>query len=169
MARPKLHPAHRKVRDLLPAKDIFDDDELKLYGEYVEVYLADFDADELISSDLDDIMSLSMNKVLSFRLLKETKGDSDKQLDMAATIEKLDKRNEKLKENLSSRRRDRINPNELKGFSIVDLAVAYDQQAKAAQAKRMAKLRAEEKLKRKNRESYDGNRLDIEETKGEED
>jgi hypothetical protein len=169
MARPKLHPAHRKVRDLLPAKDIFDDDELKLYGEYVEVYLADFDADELISSDLDDIMSLSMNKVLSFRLLKETKGDSDKQLDMAATIEKLDKRNEKLKENLSSRRRDRINPNELKGFSIVDLAVAYDQQAKAAQAKRMAKLRAEEKLMRKNRESYDGNRLDIEETKGEED
>ncbi len=169
MARPKLHPVHKKIRDLLPAKDIFDTGELKLYSDYVEVYLADFDADELISSDLDDIMSLSMNKVLSFRLLKETKGDSDKQLDIAATIEKLDKRNEKLKESLSTRRRDRINPNELKGFSIVDLAVAYDQQAKVAQAKRMAKLRAEEKKMIESRKNYDGNRHDIEEIKGEED
>ena len=84
-------------------------------------------------------------------------------MDIAATLEKIDKRNEKLKESLSTRRRDRINPNELKGFSILDLAVAYDQDAKAVHIEKMDRLRKEEKNILEKREDYTGNRHDTEE------
>ena len=163
--KPKRPVIKKLIKEIMPTSDIFSEDEAKMYEEFMDAYLADFDADELISSDMDDIMNLALNKVLSFRLLKESKDDTDRQIDIAATLEKLDKRNEKIKESLSTRRRDRINPNELKGFSIVDLAVAFDQEAKAAQAKRMEKLRKEEREILKKRESYEGNRNDVEENK----
>ena len=111
---------------------------------------------------MDDIMNIAMNKVLALRLLKESKNDTDRQIDIAATLEKLDKRNEKIKESLSTRRRDRINPNELKGFSIVDLAVAYDQDVQNIHSDKLEKLRKEEKVMKKKREDYEGNRFDIE-------
>ena len=111
---------------------------------------------------MDDIMNIAMNKVLTVRLLKESKNDVDRQLDIAATLEKLDKRNEKLKESLSTRRRDRINPNELKGFSIVDLAVAYDQDMKEKHERRLAKLRKEEAKIIEKRKNFFGNRYDAE-------
>ena len=163
--KPKRPVIKKLIKEIIPTSEIFSEDETKMYEEFMDAYLADFDADELISSDMDDIMNLALNKVLSFRLLKESKDDTDRQIDIAATLEKLDKRNEKIKESLSTRRRDRINPNELKGFSIVDLAVAFDQEAKAAQAKRMEKLRKEEREILKKRESYEGNRNDVEENK----
>jgi len=157
------------IKDILPTKDIFDENEAEMYDDFINAYLSDFDKDELISSDMDDIMNLAMNKVLSFRLLKESKGDTDRQLDIAATIEKLNKHNEKLKESLSTRRRDRIDPNELKGFSIVDLAVAYDQDVREKQMRRINKIRKEEKEMLKSRENYDGNRYDIAEVNEEDD
>ena len=155
------------IKDILPKESIFDEEEITMYEDYIGAYLADFDVDDLTSSDMDDIMNLAMNKVLSFRLFKDSKGNIDKQLDIAQTIERLDKRNEKLKESLSTRRRDRINPNELKGFSILDLAVAYDQEAKAKHSDKMDKLRQEEKVILEKRKDYVGNRYDTEEiTKG---
>jgi hypothetical protein len=163
--KPKKPVIKKLIKEIMPVTEIFSVDEAKMYEEYMDAYLSDFDPDELISSDMDDIMNLALNKVLSFRLLKDSIDDTDRQIDIAATLEKLDKRNEKIKESLSTRRRDRINPNELKGFSIVDLAVAYDQEAKAAQAKRMIKLRKEEKAILKQRESYEGNKDDVEENK----
>jgi len=167
--KPKKPVIKKLIKEIIPTDKIFSKDEAQMYEDYMEAYLADFDADELISSDMDDIMNLSLNKVLSFRLLKESKDDTDRQIDIAATLEKLDKRNEKIKESLSTRRRDRINPNELKGFSIVDIAVAFDQEAKNVQAKRMLKLRKEEKEMLKKRESYEGNRNDVEENRRGED
>jgi len=165
----KPKPIKKLIKDILPTKDIFDEAEAEMYDDFINAYLSDFDKDELISSDMDDIMNLAMNKVLSFRLLRESKGDTDRQLDIAATIEKLDKRNEKLKESLSNRRRDRIDPNELKGFSIVDLAVAYDQEVREKQLRRINKIRKEEKEMLKSRENYDGNRYDVAEVNEEDD
>lgn len=167
--KPKKPVIKKLIKDIMPKDDIFTPEEKQLYEDYIDAYLADFDADELISSDMDDIMNLAMNKVLSYRLLKESRGDVDRQLDIAATLEKLDKRNEKLKESLSTRRRDRINPNELKGFSIVDLAVAYDQEVKNAHKERLEKLRQEEKDIMAAREDYVGNRYDVEEVVEEDD
>lgn len=157
--KPKIR---KLIRDLLPKENIFSEEEIKMYDDYVDAYLADFDEDELISSDMDDIMNLALNKILYYRLLQESRTDVDRQIDVAATLEKIDKRNEKLKESLSTRRRDRIDPNELKGFSIVDLAVAYDQDVKRKQLERLEKLREEEKGMLEKRSDYTGNRYDAE-------
>lgn len=165
--KPKKPKIKRLIKDILPKGDVFTEEESKMYEDYVDAYLADFDQDELISSDMDDIMNLAMNKVLAYRLLKESRDDVDRQIDVAATMEKMDKRNEKLKESLSTRRRDRIDPNELKGFSIVDLAVAYDQDAKRQQLERLEKLRKEEEAIREKRKEYRGNRDDAHEAEEE--
>ena len=159
--RNKKPPTPTKMlKHVLPVDEIFEKDELEMYNSLVDVYLADFDTDDLTSSDMDDVMDLAKNRVLEFRLLRETKGNPDRQLDVAAAIEKLGKKNEKLKENLSSRRRDRINPNELKGFSIVDLAIAFDHDRKRVLKDRVDKLKKEEKKFLKEREDYTGNRYD---------
>lgn len=164
--RPKKTVIKKVIREVLPVKDIFNDTEMTMYNELLSVYLIDFDEDDLTSSDMDDIINLAMNKVLSFRLLKETKDDVSKQLDVAAAMEKLDKRNEKIKESLSTRRRDRINPNELKGFSIVDLAVAFDKKVAEEHRVKIEKMRKEEAAMIAKRKDYAGNRLDPDDLSG---
>jgi len=159
--RPKNPPTPKKMlKEVLPVDEIFTEDELRLYNDLVDVYFADFDAEDLTSSDMDDILDLAKNRVLEFRLLKGSKGDVDKQLDVAAACEKLGKKNEKIKESLSTRRKDRYNPNEFKGFSIVDLAVAFNNEKRAALKEKVDKLKQEEEEMLKKREEYEGNRYD---------
>ena len=160
--RPKKAPSPEKMlKDILPVEDIFEEDELKMYRQLVKVYMADFDSDDLTSSDMDDILDLAKNRVLEFRLLRETKGNPEKQLDIAQTIERLSKKNEKIKESLSFRRKDRINPNEFKGFSIVDLAVAFDQTKKMKLQEKVRNLKEEERIALEKRKNYHGNRNDL--------
>lgn len=158
--KPKKPVIKKLIKEIFPTDSIFSTEEESMYNDLIDVYIADFEKDELISSDMDDIMNLALNKVLAYRLLKESKNDIDKQLDIATAMEKLDNRNAKLKESLSTRRRDRIDPNELKGFSIVDLAVAYDLEGKKAHQEKLNKLRQEEKKIRESRKDYDGNKYD---------
>lgn len=159
--RPRNTPTPKKMlKEIFPIGDIFTDDEISMYNDLIDVYLSDFDKDDLTSSDMDDIMDLAKNRILEFRLLKDSKGDSDKQIDVAATIEKMSKKNEKIKESLSSRRKDRINPNEFKGFSIVDLAVAYDQSKKRDLNERVSRLKNEESAILERRKDYKGNSED---------
>ena len=159
--RPKNPPTPKKMlKEVLPIELIFEEDEVELYNQLVAVYLDDFDADDLTSSDMDDILDLAKNRVLEFRLLKDSKGSVDKQLDVAAAIEKLGKKNEKIKESLSTRRKDRVNPNEFKGFSIVDLAVAFNNEKRATLKEKVDKLKEEEQEMLKKREEYEGNRYD---------
>lgn len=162
VGRPKNPPGHREMlKEVIPVKDIFDDDELNIYNSLVDIYFKDFDKDDLTSSDMDDVMSLAINKVLEIRLLKSSKGDTAYTIDISNAIEKLKRQSEKIKENLSSRRRDRINPNEFKGFSIVDLAVAFDFEKKRRITEKISSLKkSEEKMKEK-RSDYTGNRYDI--------
>lgn len=162
VGRPKNPPSpKRMLEEVLPIEQIFDEEEVNLYKKLVGVYLQDFENDDLTSSDMDDVLDLAKNRVLEFRLLKGSKGSINNQLDTAAAIEKLGKKNEKIKESLSSRRKDRINPNEFKGFSIVDLAVAYDNDKKLKLKEKMDKLETEEKELLKSREEYHGNRKDV--------
>lgn len=159
--RPKNPPAPKKMlKEVLPFGDIFEEDELKMYHDLVDVYTADFDMDDLSSSDMDDIMDLAKNRVLEFRLLKGSKSNTDRQLDIANAIEKLSKKNEKIKESLSARRKDRVNPNEFKGFSIVDLAINFNQEKKRRMQDKMNKLRQEQKEMEEKRSGYTGNRYD---------
>jgi len=160
--RPPNPPSPKKMlQEILPLDDIFTTDEIELYNKLVSVYLEDFDSEDLTSSDMDDILDLAKNRVLEFRLLKESKTSTDKQLDVAAAVEKLGKKNEKIKENLSSRRKDRINPNEFKGFSIIDLAVAFDNDKKLKITEKLNKLKGEEQEILERRKEFQGNQHDI--------
>ena len=159
--RPKKPPTpKRMLKELVPISTIFNEEEEVLYNSLVDIYLKDFDEDELTAGDLDDIMTIAMNKVHEFRLLKSAKSDPNRLLDISQTIEKSRKQTEKIKENLSSRRKDRVDPNEYKGFSIVDLAAAYDNNKKAKLFEKTQKLKEEEKAVRKALEDNIGNKLD---------
>ncbi|RLI64884.1 MAG: hypothetical protein DRO67_03510 [Candidatus Asgardarchaeum californiense] len=129
--RPKNPPKFKEIlRDLIPSTDIFEPDELEMFNGLVGLYLNDFDESQLSANDMDDIISISMNRVLEIRLLKTVKGNPDAQMDASTAIERFRKQTEKLKENLATRRRDRIDPKKYSGLSIVDLAVAFDQEKK---------------------------------------
>ena len=161
VGRPKNPPKVKEMlKEILPISDIFDEGEERIYYSLVDLYLEDFDESDLTTGDMDDIMSLSTNRVLELRLLRTSKGNPDKQLDISAAIERIRKQTEKIKENLFSRRRDRVNPNEYKGFSIVNLAVAFDDNKKKEFAERIGKLKEEEDMVLKSRKDSVGNRYD---------
>lgn len=137
IGRPKKPENH--FRDLLgntiPFKDILTKEEYNVFNELVELYISDFNETELSSYDMDDIMTIAVNKVLEFRMLKNSKGSIDKTLDVSQAIDRLRRQNEKLKENLVTRRRDRIDPKKFSGFSIVDLAAGWDHNKKIEKEK----------------------------------
>lgn len=161
--RPKKPPEVKKlIKDLIPIDEIFTDPEASIYHDFVDVYLADFDKEDLTSGDMDDIMDLAKNRVLEFRLLKTSRDDADRQVDISTALEKIRKENKVLKENLATRRKDRINPNEFKGFSIVDLAVAFDEKKKEKLQEQIRKNKVEEEVILKSRKDYTGNRYDVE-------
>ena len=167
VGRPPKPPKPKKMlKEILPVDDIFDVEEKDLFNNLIDVYIADFDIDDLTSSDMDDILDLAKNRVLEFRLLKNSKDSISKQMDAAMAIEKLSRKNEKIKESLSSRRKDRINPNDLKGFSIVDLAVAFNQEKKQQLNEHMKKMRAEEQEALEKRKDYQGNKNDVSDVGG---
>ena len=154
-------PAPKKViKEIIPINEIFTDEEASLYHDLVDVYMNDFDQDDLTSGDMDDIMDLAKNRVLEFRLLKTSRDDADRQVDISAALEKIRKENKVLKENLASRRKDRINPNEFKGFSIVDLAVAFDEDKKFKLQEKIRNNKIEEVQVLEARKEYAGNRYD---------
>jgi len=157
--RPKPPTATGILKDIVPVADLFNDEELKLYNSLVDIYMQDFEGTELTSMDIDDIMSLAMNKVFEVRLLRTSKDNPEQQMDITTSIERMKKQNEKIKENLLVRRKDRVSSNDIKGITIVDLAVAFDQKRKEALEKKARKLKQEEKEIRKKLEDY-GNRDD---------
>lgn len=160
--RPKNPPkAKELLKEVIPIDDIFDPEEKKIYESLIDIYLKDFDTEDLTANDMDDVMSLSMNRVLEIRLLKTSKGDPNKQLDISGAIEKIRKQNEKIKENLSSRRKDRINPNEHKGFSIVDLAVSFEENKKKELKDKIKSQKIEEKEVLTQYNEFEGNRYDL--------
>ncbi len=153
-----------KARDLLkeviPTQDMFDEEELPIYESLIDIYLKDFDEDDLTSSDIDDLMTLATNKIMEIRILKDSKGSPSKQLDIANAIEKLRKQSDKIKENLSSRRKDRIDPHAYDGFSIVDLAVSFDNSKKLVLEEKARKLKEEQDSILNDLDNY-GNKNDI--------
>ena len=117
----------------LPRRKVFrDDKEEESFYRVLNIFLKDFDPDELGASDIEDIISLAKNKVIEDRLLvagAEREGSEEAMsalLDVSASIEKLRKHSEKIKQGLASRRSDRIDPRNKQNFSIVDLVQRFD-------------------------------------------
>jgi len=168
--RKRNPPKPKKIlKEIIPINEIFTDTEASLYHDLVDVYLTDFDKDDLTSSDMDDVLDLAKNRVLEFRLLKTSRDSTDRQIDISTAVERIKKENKVLKENLSTRRKDRIDPHEFRGFSIVDLAVAFNEEKKAQLIDRidMNKLKEQEMIE--GREGYSGNRYDHDAKKSDKD
>jgi len=143
--RPKNPPNFKEIlNDLIPASEMFTEDELVMFNGFVNIYLKDFDESQLTANDIDDVMSIATNRVLEIRLLRAAKDDPDKQIDVSTAIERARKQTEKLKENLAARRKDRIDPKKFGGLSIVDLVVAYNEEEKSKKFSKAAEFIKEE-------------------------
>ncbi len=146
VGRPKSPPKARELlTKVIPIEDMFEKEELVIYNSLIDIYLKDFDEDDLTSSDIDDILTLATNKIIEIRLLKSSKGDADSHLNYSNSMEKLRKQSDKIKDNLASRRKDRLDPSEFKGFSVVDLAVAFDDAKKAKLEKKARDMKEKQK------------------------
>jgi len=93
-----------------------------------------------------------MNKILELRLLKTNKLNPKSLPDLFVPLEKLRKQNDKLKEALSSTRKDRQKQKLKTGtVSILDLAAAFDKERKIKLEKKEKQLLENEKEFLKNR------------------
>ena len=60
--RPKNPPKARELlKNVIPIKEMFNDDEIIIYESLIDIYLKDFDEDDLTSSDLE-IVFLEIRK-----------------------------------------------------------------------------------------------------------
>jgi len=158
--RPKNPPKFREMLEgLIPASDMFEPEELEMYQGLVNIYLQDFDESQLTANDFDDVMSIATNRVLEIRLLKTSKKEPSMQIDASLAVERIRKQTEKLKENLATRRKDRIDPKKFSGISIADLALAFDEDKKEQMFKQAEKMKKEEDEVSKS-ELLTGNRND---------
>ena len=145
VGRPKGPPkAKELLTQIIPVKDMFTEDELLIYDGLISIYLKDFDEDELSSSDIDDIMTLATNKDIEVRLMKASRDKVSDHLNYSSSLEKLRKQSDKIKDNLATRRKDRVDLNEFKGFSIIDLAVNFDNAKKLKLELQARKMREEQ-------------------------
>lgn len=118
------------------------EEETKYYMIFNE-FLQGFDINELSSSDMEDIASLAMNRIIESRLLLAAVNEDELLLEVSAAVEKYRKHSQKLKEQLSSRRQDRIDPRAKQNFSIVDIIYAYEDEKKREFENRIRRLEEE--------------------------
>lgn len=118
------------ISGVFPTYQTLDKKERIIFNNISATYLKDFENEELSYSDMDDVFSLAMNKILELRLLKANKTKPKALADLFIPLEKLKKQSEKLKEALSNTRRDRKKQTLKTGVSILDLAAAFDEDRK---------------------------------------
>ena len=145
VGRPKNPPKARELlTGVIPVPEMFSEDEMPIYTNLIDIYLKDFDEDDLTSGDIDDIMTLASNKIIEVRLMKSSKDKASDHLNYSSSLEKLRKQSDKIKDNLASRRKDRVDLNEFKGFSIIDLAVGFDDAKKLKLELQARKMKEEQ-------------------------
>lgn len=149
------------IMKLLPIDDMFDPSEQELYKDYLSVLLSDFNVDELSSGDIDDVISMAQMRVLEIRLVKACKDKPAKLLDASLALEKLRRDMQKTKENLGSRRRDRVSIRQKTDISIVDLAAVFDTERRIELEEKEERLRKEEDMLMEEHSDWIGNRNDM--------
>lgn len=118
---------YKVFENVMPARDVFNDrKEQEIYYHNINLFLKDFDVDELTFSDIEDIISFSRNQVIIYRLLKASRDNPKNTIEASQAIERYQKQTEKIKDNLGSRRRDRVDLKNKQGFSIIDLVADTD-------------------------------------------
>jgi len=148
-----------RILKSIPLDSVFEEEEVIVFRDLLETYLKDFEEEELSALDIDDIISLAMNRVQEVRLLTYGKDTPSKLIDASQTIERLRKNTEKLKDSLAARRKDRVKNFGRDGLSMVDLVVMYEKNRKdALEEKTRTMLREEEQFLKERTDS--GNRDD---------
>jgi hypothetical protein len=139
------------ISGVFPTYQTLDKKERVIFNNISATYLKDFENEELSYSDMDDVFSLAMNKILELRLLKVNKTKPKALNDLFIPLEKLKKQSEKLKEALSNTRKDRKKQTLKTGVSILDLAAAFDEDRKEKLERKEKELLRNEKEFLKNR------------------
>lgn len=115
------------VELMMPARSVLvDRQEQLVYYNTIYLFLKDFSVDELSFSDMDDVITLAVNRVLEQRLLQACRKSDKMLLEAAPSLEKFRKHSDKIKQNLASRRVDRIDLKNKPSMSIVELAAHLD-------------------------------------------
>jgi len=127
-------------------------EEEKTFYKILNSYFHDFDMNELRSSDIEDIISLAVNRIVENRLMELSSSDPNVLIDVAATIQKFRQHSEKIKGHLASRRSDRIDPRNKQNFSIIDLVHGYDKKRKAELEEKLIQYGEEEEEYKKRRD-----------------
>lgn len=140
------------VKRLMPQRGVLTAAEKKRFTGIVVQYLADFKNEEPTAADIDDIFEIAKSDIMETRLLQASKSDPQALISVSQSLEKIYKRKQQAKENLSSRRVDRKDSRASQDVNIVDLVVRFERETRDAQRKRVQELMAEvdetsEKLK----------------------
>jgi len=131
------------IKKLMPQRGVFTAAEKKRFTGIVVQYLADFKNEEPTAADVDDIFEIAKSDVMEMRLLQATKNDPQAHIAVSQSLEKIYKRKQSAKENLSSRRVDRKDSRSDLDVTIVDLVVIHDRTEKSAQQARIDALLSE--------------------------
>jgi len=137
----KLSP--ELIKKLMPQRGVFTAAEKKRFTGIVVQFLADFKNEEPTAADVDDIFEIAKSDVMEMRLLQATKNDPQGHIAVSQSLEKIYKRKQSAKENLSSRRVDRKDSRSDLDVTIVDLVVIHDRTEKSIQQARIDALLSE--------------------------
>ncbi|MBD3260354.1 MAG: hypothetical protein GF334_01530 [Candidatus Altiarchaeales archaeon] len=132
------------VKKLMPQRGVLTAAEKKRFNGIVITYLADFKNEEPTAADVDDIFEIAKSDIMETRLLQASKSDPQALVSISQAIEKLNKRKQQAKENLSSRRVDRKGTRASADVNIIDLVVQFDSLRKNEQRDKIDALMAEE-------------------------
>ncbi len=139
----KLSP--ELVKKLIPQRGVFTSAEKKRFTGIVVQYLSDFKNEEPTASDCDDIFEIAKSDVLEMRVLQATRDDPAALIASNQFLEKINKRKNVAKENLSARRSDRKDSRLNQSITIVDLVVQYDVEQRHIAEERVRSLMLDEK------------------------
>jgi hypothetical protein len=131
------------IKKLMPQRGVFTPAEKKRFTGIVIQFLTDFKNEEPTAADVDDIFEIAKSDVMEMRLLQATKNDPQAHIAVSQSLEKIYKRKQTAKENLSNRRVDRKDTRSSSDVNIVDLIVHYDRLQKSAQRAKVEALLAE--------------------------
>jgi hypothetical protein len=128
------------------------------FMSYVKEYLKEYSkkGTELTVSDIDDIATLCINNIMITRMYRSAKNNPEVSVaDVVASIDRLKKDNVKLKENLASTRKDRVDPRAGQTITVSDLISEYEQDRHSRRSKLEDYLVEEEEVKDQCRTSTD--------------
>lgn len=135
----------RLINIIVAHKDVCIGKEEERFMDYVREYLKEYSKKgaDLTISDMDDIAQLCLNNIMITRMYKDAKKADTSIADVMAAVDRLKKDNVKLKENLASTRKDRVDPRAGQVFTVSDIIADYEQERSQRRSK-LGEYQAEE-------------------------